>query len=79
VSFSGNMARRRGQSIRYITERCVFDLTDDGLVIREIAPGVDLARDILAQSLFPLKVDPNLKPMDEALFHDRRMGLVLAD
>jgi acyl CoA:acetate/3-ketoacid CoA transferase len=79
VSFSGNMARRRGQAIRYITERCVLDLAEDGLIVREIAPGAELERDILALAAFPLKVDPQLKTMDAALFHDRLMGLSLAE
>ena len=39
----------------YVTERCVVDLTADGLVVREIAPGVDLQRDVLGQAEFPLQ------------------------
>jgi propionate CoA-transferase len=70
VTFSGRMARRRGQNISYVTERCVMDLVADGLIVREIAPGIDLKRDVLDQAAFALKVDPDLKPMDAALFRD---------
>src|SRR3954471_9389320 len=70
VTFSGRMARRRGQNISYVTERCVLDLVADGLIVREIAPGIDLKRDVLDQAAFALKVDPDLKPMDAALFRD---------
>ncbi|MFL6582371.1 MAG: CoA-transferase, partial [Burkholderiales bacterium] len=70
VTFSGRMARQRGQNISYVTERCVFDLAADGLVVREIAPGIDLKRDVLDQAAFPLKVDPDLKSMDAALFRN---------
>jgi len=73
------MARKRGQHITYITERCVVELTDDGLVVREIAPGVDLKRDVLDLAEFPLRVDPDLKPMDAALFKDAPLGLKLAE
>jgi propionate CoA-transferase len=77
VTFSGRMARRRGQQITYVTERCVFDLTENGLMVREIAPGVDLRRDVLDLADFPLNVDPNLKVMDARLFSDARMRLTL--
>jgi propionate CoA-transferase len=70
VTFSGRMARRRGQKISYVTERCVIDLRPDGLIVREIAPGIDLKRDVLDQAAFALKVDPQLKLMDAALFRD---------
>jgi acyl CoA:acetate/3-ketoacid CoA transferase len=73
------MARQRGQAIRYVTERCVLDLAPDGLIVREIAPGIDLERDVLALAAFPLQVDPQLKTMGAALFHDRPMGLSLAE
>lgn len=79
VTFSGTMARRRGQKIRYVTERCVIDLAADGLTVREIAPGVDLQRDVLAQAGFALKVDPQLKVMDAALFRDAPMNLGLRE
>ncbi|HZF23618.1 MAG TPA: acyl CoA:acetate/3-ketoacid CoA transferase [Burkholderiales bacterium] len=77
VTFSGTVARRRQQKIRYVTERCVLDLLEDGLVVREIAPGVDLRRDVLDQAAFPLRVDAQLKTMDAALFRDAPMGLRL--
>jgi len=77
VTFSGTMARRRGQRITYVTERCVIDLLADGLTVREIAPGVDLKRDVLDQAAFALKVDPQLKVMDAALFRDAPLNLKL--
>jgi acyl CoA:acetate/3-ketoacid CoA transferase len=57
----------------------VLDLLDGGLGVREIAPGVDLQRDILAQAEFPLQVAPNLKLMDAALFRDLPLGLTLPE
>ncbi len=48
------------------TERCVMKLTPEGVVLTEIAPGVDLETDILGQSEFPLIVSDALKPMDPA-------------
>jgi acyl CoA:acetate/3-ketoacid CoA transferase len=79
VTFSGAMARRRDQRITYVTERCVIDLTSDGLVLREIAPGVDLRRDVLALAEFPLRVAPDLKLMDAALFREARLNLELRE
>jgi len=79
VTFSGVMARQRGQRITYVTERCVIELVADGLCVREIAPGVDLQRDILDRSAFALKVDPQLKLMDAALFRDQPMALQLRE
>lgn len=68
VSFSGRRARQLGQRVRYITERCVLDLGDDGLVVTEIAPGTDLERDVLAHIPFEIAVAPGLTVMDPALF-----------
>jgi len=79
VTFSGAMARRREQRITYVTERCVIDLTGDSLVVREVAPGIDLQRDILALAGFKLDVDPNVRLMNPALFRNAPMGLVLKD
>ena len=77
VSFSGRRGVAQDQSVTYITERCVMQLTPDGIIVTEIAPGADLERHILAQSEFPLKVAPDLKPMDAALFRPEHMGAIL--
>jgi propionate CoA-transferase len=74
-TFSGTHAVRRGQPVLYVTERCVFRLGVDGLELTEIAPGVDLERDILAHMDFrPLmKTPPRL--MDGRIFRLEPMGL----
>jgi propionate CoA-transferase len=69
ISFSGRRAVQQGQEIVYVTERCVMRLESAGLTVLEIAPGVNLERDVLAQSEFPLLVAPQLKTMDANLFH----------
>lgn len=75
VTFSGDYARKTGQDVMYITERAVFRLEESGLVLTELAPGVDLQQDILDQMDFPPAVSPRLKIMDERIFHPRPMGL----
>jgi propionate CoA-transferase len=77
VSFSGRRAVAQGQDITYVTERCVLKLTEKGVTVTEIAPGVNLERDVLAQSEFPLIVSPVLKVMEERLFHPAPIGLDL--
>jgi len=79
VTFSGKMALKRGQKVTYVTERCVFDLLAEGLTVREIAPGVDLQRDILDQSAFALRVSPDLKLMDARLFCNAPVNLKLKE
>jgi propionate CoA-transferase len=75
-TFSGREARRRDQRVLYVTERCVFQLAAmDGLELIEIAPGIDLDRDILAQMDFMPAIAPDLRLMDAALFADGVMGL----
>ncbi len=78
-TFSGREACKRGQRVLYITERCVFQLKADGaqgsLELIEIAPGIDLERDVLAHMDFMPAISPQLRLMDAALFADECMGL----
>jgi propionate CoA-transferase len=78
VTFSGRRARMEGQSVVYVTERCVLRLEADGLTVVELAPGVDLERDVLQQAEIPLRVSPALRPMDARLFRPEPMGLALS-
>ncbi|MBP2639244.1 MAG: carA 4 [Firmicutes bacterium] len=77
ITFSGDYARKVHQPVMYITERAVFKLTQEGMVLTEIAPGVDLEKDVLALIEFPVIVAPDLKLMDARLFRDEPMGLKL--
>lgn len=77
ITFSGDRARREGQRVLYVTERAVFRLTADGVELIEIAPGVDLERDVLKHMAFRPLVSPDLKEMDPRIFRDAPMGLAL--
>ncbi len=74
VTFSGARAARHGQPVLYVTERCVFELTAEGVTLIEIAPGVDLEADILAQMAFRPRIGA-LREMDARLFRPEPMGL----
>ncbi len=74
-TFSGEYAQQRAQAVLYITERCVFRLGPEGLEVIEIAPGIDLERDILAQMHFRPAISPQLKLMDARIFRTMPMGL----
>ena len=78
ISFSGKRAYEQGQDVTYVTERCVLKLIEGKLTVTEIAPGMDLERDILAQAATKLAVSDKLKQMDSALFSPEMMGLKLA-
>jgi propionate CoA-transferase len=74
-TFSGAEAWKRGQPVLYITERCVFRLGAEGLELVEIAPGIDLERDILAHMDFrPIMPTPPVL-MDARIFAHSKMGL----
>jgi propionate CoA-transferase len=75
ITFSGKYAMEHGQEITYITERCVFKLTPDGLMITEIAKGVDLEADILAHMAFRPLIADEIGMMDERLFRRDKMGI----
>ena len=74
ITFNGAMASAAGQEVVYVTERCVFRLTKEGVVLEEIAPGVDLQKDILDKMGFKPIVSDNLKLMDSRIFIPGRMG-----
>ncbi|MGD0105287.1 MAG: acyl CoA:acetate/3-ketoacid CoA transferase [Rhodopila sp.] len=74
-TFSGEYAAKRGQSVLYITERCVFSLITGGLVLTEIAPGIDLDRDILARMDFAPLIPETPRLMDERIFRPEPIGL----
>ena len=74
-TFSGEVAFKSGQMVLYITERCVFRLVEGGLELIEIAPGVDLDKDILSLMEFRPTVSPKLKIMDARIFRDEPMNL----
>lgn len=71
VSFSGSYAASIKQPVLYITERAVFELLDGQLTLTEIAPGIDLEKDILGQMEFKPRIAPNLKPMLAGIFQPK--------
>lgn len=75
ISFNATMARARGQQVRYITERAVFALGENGLVLIEVAEGLDVERDVLAHLGFRPEICPDLAPMDPRIFRAGVMGL----
>lgn len=73
-TFSGPHAASQGKDVLYITERCVFRLTTEGLELTEVAPGIDIERDILAKMAFkPIVTKP--REMDRRIFRSDPMGL----
>ncbi|MBC7957609.1 MAG: acyl CoA:acetate/3-ketoacid CoA transferase [Cytophagales bacterium] len=77
ITFSGRGSVERTQQVLFITERAVFHLTEDGLELTEIAPGVDLQRDVLAHMDFK-PVMKNVRTMDAGLFQERWGGMAQA-
>jgi propionate CoA-transferase len=75
ITFSGRYAARSGRRILYITERCVFALCADGLQLIEIAPGVDLEKDILAHMDFKPQMNRPPRLMDKRIFRTEPMEL----
>jgi propionate CoA-transferase len=76
LTFNGKFAHRSGQEVLFITDRAVFSLTGDGIMLIEIAPGISLESDVLKRIGFLVRVSPELKQMDIRLFRDEPMGLL---
>ena len=80
ITFSGPVAAKKGRIVKYVTERAVFELKEDGMHLIEIAPGVDLQTQVLDQIDFKPIIDEGYpKLMDERIFKDEPMGLEIAD
>jgi propionate CoA-transferase len=75
VTFSGDVARENKKKVIYITERAVFELLPEGLTLTEIAPGINLEKDILSQMNFRPLIAKDLKLMDSRIFMNEPMGL----
>ena len=73
ITFSGSYARKKGQTVIFVTERAVFSLAENGLILEEIAPGVNLEKDILARMEFKPKISDTLKTMDPSIFKSELM------
>ena len=74
-TFSGRYAAQQKQRVLYITERCVFILSEEGMELTEVAPGIDLEKDILALMDFRPVINKPPRLMDERIFAQGSMGL----
>jgi propionate CoA-transferase len=74
ITFSGPLAAAKGQSVHYVTERCVFKLQPEGLQLIEVAPGIDIGRDVLAHMAFR-PIIGEVIPMDPRIYRSKPMGL----
>ena len=73
ITFSGAEALKARQTVLYVTERAVFALREDGVHLLELAPGIDLQRDVLDRMAFAPRMDTPPKVMDAALFMDHNV------
>ena len=69
ITFSGKYAAKAKKPILYVTERAVFELIDGEVTLVEIAPGIDLEKDILPHMDFKPRISPDLKLMPEEIFY----------
>ena len=74
VVFSGHQAIKYGHEILYVTERAVFKLAKEGVILEEVAPGVDIDKDIISKMSFVPIHGSSVQQMDERLFRDEKMG-----
>ena len=79
ISFSAERALQKSQTVLYVTERAVFRLTNEGIELIEIAPGLDVHADVLAHMQFKPHISPCLSEMDNRCFLSARMNLLLPE
>ena len=75
LTYNAKLGCERGQPVTYVTERAVFRGGPDGIALTEVAPGVDVERDILAHMGFRPRIADDLSEMDARLFRSEPMGL----
>ena len=75
ISFSASEALRNGQEVLYLTERAVFRLTSSGVMLIEVAPGIDIEHDVVAHMGFRPLIAEEVKIMDSRLFAEGRMDI----
>ena len=75
VAFSGQQAIKYGQEILYVTERAVFRLTKDGITLEEVAPGIDVDKDIVRKMSFEPVIRASVMEMDERIFNETIMDI----
>ena len=68
ITFSGDFAREIRQDVLFVTERAVFSLSNDSVILQEIAPGIELEQDVVAHMGFAPKISTNLRRMDTNLY-----------
>lgn len=75
ITYSADYGLENGQNVTFITDRCVMKPSEKGLVITEVAPGVDIQKDIIDQMEFDPIVADDVKTMDLSIFEDKLMDL----
>lgn len=75
ITFSGRTAMINGQTVFYVTERCVFKLSKEGMELIEIAPGIDLKKEVLALMDFKPIISRTPATMDKRIFRKETMGI----
>lgn len=76
ITYSGPTGAKNGQDVLYVTERAVFKLIENGMELIEIAPGIDLKKDILSHMDFEPKISENLKEMPKCIFEEPKIDLI---
>jgi len=77
VTFSGDYSREKGQKVLYVTERAVFELKPGGLTLIEVAPGIDIKRQVLDQMDFKPLISDEIRVMDNRIFRKEPLGLAM--